>query len=393
MKKKDLKYYIFIGLILITIIVFETLKPKPIDWRFTLEQKDKIPYGTYVLFNTINDIFPEKKIILNKKTTWEFVKKDENRFEIKNYIFIAESFEIDKPETQTLLDLAEKGNNIFISAHRFGGTFSDTLNFAQSYSAFTDTISQLNFFNYTLKTKEPYRYKKSAGFTYFEDLDTTNCEILAHDKNNHVVFFRQTYGSGFFYVSSTPEVFTNYAMVAEKNYAFAYNALSYLPIRNTVWDEYHKPFRKINKTALSFLLGEKSLKTAYYILLLTTLMFVFFTAKRKQRIIPIIKPYENKTLTFVHTISGLYYKSKNHKDIAQKRFTYLNNFLQQKYNVNIAETETVNIEKTAQKTGLNPELLKKLLSYHTKINNLENISVDTLTSFNKIIEDIYEICK
>ncbi len=393
MKKKDLKYYIFIALILITIIVFEALKPKQIDWRFTLEQKDKIPYGTYVLFNTINDIFPGKKITLNKKTTWEFVKKDENNFENKNYIFISESFKIDKPEVLTLLNLAEKGNNIFISAHRFGGVFSDTLGFTSSFSLFSDSISELNFYNRKLKAKKPFCYKKSAGFIYFTDTDTTNCELLAYDKNNNAVFFRQKYGDGYFYLSSTPEVFTNYAMVTEKNYAFAYNALSYLPIRNTVWDEYHKPFRKVNKTALSFLLGEKSLKTAYYMLLLTTLLFVFFTAKRRQRIIPIVKPYENKTLAFVRTISGLYYKSKNHKDIAQKRFTYLNNFLKQKYNVNIANTDNADIEKAAQKTGLKPELLKKLLSYRTKINKHENISAENLAAFNKIIEDIYETCK
>lgn len=391
MNKKDLKYYIFIVLILILISVFELMKPKQIDWRFTLEQKDKIPYGTHVLFNTINDIFPEKKMVINKKTTWEFTKEEDESE--KNYIYISNSFQPDKLETLTLLDLVEKGNNIFISSHNFTSKFSDTLNFKTGWSAFNDTVSEFNFYNAKLKRNRPYIYKKSANFISFNQTDTSNCEILAFDKDKKLIFFRQQYGKGYFYISSCPEVFTNYAMIKEKNYEFAYKMLSYLPVRNTIWDEYYKPFRKSKKTSLSFLLEDRSLKTGYYLLLLTGLLFVFFTAKRKQRIIPISKPYENKTLEFVNTISGLYYKSKNHKDIARKRFTYLNNFLQSKHNVNLSDTENVNLQKTAQKIGVETDLLKKLLSYRIKINNLEDISAEILIRFNKIIEDIYEKCK
>jgi len=391
MNKKDRKYYIFIALILITIIIVELEKPKPIDWRFTLEQKDKIPYGTYVLFNTINDIFNEKQIVINNKTTWELSKEQDES--LKNYIYIAETFEIDKSETLTLLDLAEKGNNIFISSRRFAGLFADTLKFAVSYAFFNDSISKLNFYNKKLKRSIPYVYKKSASFNFFNSLDTTNCEILAYDKEKNVIFFRQAFGKGFFYVSTVPEVFTNYAMITEKNYEFAYKMLSYLPVRNTIWDEYYKPFRKEKKSSLSFLLGERSLKTAYYMLLFTILLFVIFSAKRKQRIIPIIKPHKNKTTEFVHTISGLYYKSKNHKDIALKRFRYLNNFLQNKYNINLSDKEGVNIEKTALKTGTDSDLLKKLLFDHSKITKLETISEQLLIRFNKLIEDIYNQCQ
>ncbi len=391
MNKKDRKYYIFTVLILITIIVVEVYKPKPIDWRFTLEQKDKIPYGTYVLFNTINDIFPDQKITVNTKTTWELT--NEQDADLKNYLYIAETFNLDKLETLTLLDLAEKGNNIFISSHRFAGLFPDTLKFNVSYASFNDSISKLNFYNKKLKRSFPYVFKKSASFNIFKKLDTTNCEILAYDKKQNVVFFRQAYGKGFFYISSVPEVFTNYAMITEKNYEFTYKMLSYLPVRNTIWDEYYKPFRKEKKSSLSFFLGEKSLKTAYYMLLLTILLFVIFSAKRKQRIIPIIKPYKNKTSEFVHTISGLYYKSKNHKDIALKRFRYLNNFLQNKYNVNLSDNEDISIEKTALKTGMDSDLLKKLLFDHSKITKLETISEQQLITFNKIIEDIYIQCQ
>ena len=72
--KKDIKYYVIIGLILSVIIIFEIMKPKPVDWRFTLEREDKIPYGTFVLFNTLEDIFPGKTVEETKETPQEEIR-------------------------------------------------------------------------------------------------------------------------------------------------------------------------------------------------------------------------------------------------------------------------------------------------------------------------------
>ncbi len=391
MNKKDIKYYIFIVLILTVTITVETYKPKPVNWDFTLEQKDKIPYGTYVIYNTLDEIFPGQKIEVNKKTIWEFSKKKDKT--LRNFIFISENLNIDNAETAALLNLAKEGNNIFISAHSFGKYLSDTLGFSTKYSLLYDTASFLNLYNKNLKRATPYKYKKSAGLKIFDKTRNSDVELLAFDKDKNPVFFRQKYGDGFFYISCVPETFTNYAVVTEKNYDFAYKMLSYLPVRETVWDEYYKPFKKINKNSLSFLLSQDSLKNAYFLLILFTLLFAFFSAKRKQRVIPVIKPYKNKTLEFVKTISGLYYKSKNHKDIALKIIIFLNSFIKNKYNVNIIDNESVDIEKLSEQTGINSELLKKLFFYLSKINKLENISESQLSEINRTAEKIYEQAK
>jgi len=386
MNKKDRKYYVFIVLILISIVIFESLKKEPIDWRFTLEQKDKIPIGTYVLFKTIKDIFPGKKIIENKKTTWEF--SHNKNIKSTNFMYIADDFKVDKNETETLLKLATNGNNIFIAAHFFSQPFADTLSIGTSYIAFNDSISKLNFVNRKLKNPTPFFYRKPSFFIAFNDLDTLKDEVLAVDKENNPIFIRKKMGKGIIYLCTVPEIFTNYAMVAEKNYDFVYKALSYLPEKDLVWDSYYKPFRKQKKTALFFLFEQKSLKAAYFLLLLTAVFFLFFTAKRRQRIIPTIKPYENKTTEFVKTIGNLYYKSKNHKDIALKRFLYLNNDFLKKYSVNLRLSESLNFNKISEKTGIEEKTLKKLLSYYSKINNLEQISTEQLLVFNKMIEEI-----
>jgi len=391
--KKDIKYYSILAAILIVTIVFEVMKPKPIDWRFTLEAKDKIPYGTYVLKKTIKDIFPKQKIYTNKKTTFQYKNHLDYNSTTRNYIYIANEFKIGKLEIETILNLVKNGNNVFISAHHFGKLFSDTLNFKVDNTALFDTSSTMNFYNKSLKRRIDYEYGKSASNITFKEIDTLKMQVLAYSKNKNPILVRQKIGGAHIYINTTPEIFTNYAMVTEKNYEFAYKTLSYLPIEDIVWDEYYKPFRKNNKSLLSVIYEMPGIKTAYIILLITALVFVFFTAKRKQRIIPIIKPYENKTLEFVETIGRVYYNSKNHKGIAEKKYQYFSNFIKRKYNINISGNEIISYGKISEKTAVEINVIKKLLLTYDKINKLEKISAEQLNNFNNYIEDFYDKCK
>jgi len=391
MNKKDIKYYSIIAGILIITIIIELTKTKPTDWRFTLESKEKEPYGTFVLFNTLNELFPEQKIKINKRTTYEFSKNKD--IKKHTFIYISDAFFSDKLETETILDILKNGNTIFISAHYFSNGLADTLGFSVDNSVFFDTTSNLNFYNNKLKRKEPYFFNKAAANYFFESFDTTNTEILAFSKKDRPTFIQQKFGSGNLFINTTPEVFTNYAMITEKNYEYAFKCLSYLPDNDIVWDEYYKPFRKLKKTELSVIFDNPSFKTAYILLLFITAIFVIFTIKRRQRIIPIIKPFKNRTIEFVETIGRVYYNSKNHKDIAIKKYHYFKSFLFNRYNINLEQKEENIYEKLSEKTGVNEEITKKVLLTFAKINKLEKISPEQLNLFNNHIEDFYDNCK
>jgi hypothetical protein len=391
MKKKDLKYYIIIIIILGFTVLYEALKPKPINWSFTLESEDKIPYGTFVLFNTLSELFPENKITVNKKTTYEH--RLYHQEEPNNYIYITESFDVDTLEIEALLQTAQNGNHIFIASHYFSAEFQDTLKFQTNYFNFLDTIDYINFYNPHLKQKDAYVFKKSSQSVFFDKIDTLNAEILAHSKNNRACFIRQKFGKGMIYLSSIPELFTNYSMVAEKNYTAAYASLSYLPSYDIIWDEYYKPYRKNKKSMLEIVWTNKSFKVAYILLIITVIFFVFFTAKRRQRIIPIIKPYENKSLQFIKTLGRLYYSTKNHKDIANKKYNYLQHFVLLKYYINFSDYRYEDYNIIGEKTGVDVEIIKKILSGYLKINKLDKISPEDLIIFNNYIEDFYEKCK
>ena len=99
---------------------------------------------------------------------------------------------------------------------------------------------------------------------------------------------------------------------------------SYLPKdRDTLWFMEEQNLQSISP--LRFILRNPPLRYAWYIFLVGFLVFIIFHAKRKQRIIPIIKPLENTSVEFVRSIGNLYLNEGDAKDMMQKKVTYFLN--------------------------------------------------------------------
>ena len=62
----------------------------------------------------------------------------------------------------------------------------------------------------------------------------------------------------------------------------------------------------IGESPIQFILENKSLKRAYYLLLAAALLFVIFRGKRKQKIIPTIAENKNTSLEYINTLGRLY---------------------------------------------------------------------------------------
>jgi hypothetical protein len=49
---------------------------------------------------------------------------------------------------------------------------------------------------------------------------------------------------------------------------------------------------------------------------------MIFTAKRRQQVIPVVRPPANEMLRFTQLIGNLYYQRKDYKDMLQKKYLY-----------------------------------------------------------------------
>ena len=82
---------------------------------------------------------------------------------------------------------------------------------------------------------------------------------------------------------------------------------------------------------------------------------MIFNAKRKQRIVKVVKPLENTTVAFTKTIGNLYYETKDHNNLIDKKITYFLEYIRRVYYL---DTQMLN-EKFIKNLTSNLEKIKK----------------------------------
>jgi hypothetical protein len=386
-------YFSILLILLVILIIAELNKPRHIDWRYSFSAESKIPYGCYILKDLLSkdETF---RIRENIQSLYESLA-DTNRFS-ENLIIIADNFGPDETDAGALLDYVKRGNTAFISALDFSGILPDTLKFGSelSFELFPGKKVKQRHFNFTnpyLASKSMFHYAKLANLSYFNSFDSSKAVVLARDSYDKVHFIKIPFGKGFFFIHTIPQIFTNYLILYD-NKDYPVKTLSYLTGRSIVWDEYYKPYstRDINKSKspLRYILSQESLKTAYFLLLFTVFLFMFFEGKRKQRVIPIYQRPKNTSKEFTEIVTRLYLNRKDNKNLAEKKILHFFDFIASTYYLKPDENDEKFHIHLAEKTGLNTEKTKQLCNAIVKIRSLKYISDHDLAKFVKLLNDI-----
>jgi hypothetical protein len=215
------------------------------------------------------------------------------------------------------------------------------------------------------------------------------CSVIARNDLGNPVALRVKWGKGYMVLCSTPMVFTNIYLLSANNSDFISGLLSYIPNAPVEWTEYYHVGRWESQTPLRFILTTEPLRWAYYLTLITVLCFMIFEMKRKQRIIPVITPLANTTLQFVSTIGNLYYQSKEHRSIAEKKILFLLEQVRSRYFVSTTKIDSSFISTVSKKSGKPEEEVKQLFKLIETIRSQDQIDAETLMKLNERIEKFY----
>jgi hypothetical protein len=398
---KDWRYILYVAGAIVLFLIVKLTSPKQYDWTVSLEHDNKDPFGAYALHALLPSQFKSVRLTTSNQTFYEF----KDSLQKKETVFIlASNFSGDKEDTEALLDYVGKGATAFISAQYFWGKFADTLNVSTSDYFFADAnamqagktysasdSSSLRFANHALDSTRTYFFKRDNIHNYFETFDTTRTTIIAWNDRHKPVSLKVQWGDGHFILNSTPIAFTNiYLMRSEHLAEFAGKMLSYLPERNVYWTEFYQVGRRESATPLRFVLTNEPLRWAYYLTLGAILLFMIFEAKRKQRIIPVIKPLANTTLEFVSTIGNLYFQKGDHKDIAEKKIQFLMEQIRAKYWLHTTRIDDVFLTSLASKAGKSLEEVMILFKTIKTISSQPSVSAEQLMDLNQKIEKFHE---
>lgn len=388
-----------IGAMIVLMMIAEVSKPKALNWRDSYSAADKIPLGSYVLFNELKS-FSNKPVKISTKTAFENLNDfDTNKKSIS--IFINNGISFDKQDTETLLKYVESGNAVFISTNYMYGKLSDTLNIAidSDNSGFFKTPSLNSFTSSHLKTNAR-TFKDVIENSFFTKIDTLKTIALGTVKikkdektkndtlpDTNINYIKVPFGNknGAFYVHTNPFAFSNYHML-NGNDAYAATVLSFLPKHQIIWDNYYKSGRKVITSPLRFVLQNTALKWAFYITLIALIMFVVFRGKRTQRIIPVVEPLKNATLDFTKTIGNLYYQHGDFTNIINNKIQYFLEQIRSKYYLNTNELGDNFISKLAIKSSNKKEDTKGLIDYILYLKSKNTHTETDLIQLNKLIE-------
>lgn len=290
----------------------------------------------------------------------------------------------------------------------------ETMYAAQSYRMFYNMVGGTLFVDSVPKVKRLAYTLSTAGYDYRHDSlyvgDFTRFDTIVDEKERieRIDTFAikkiptavsVPYGKGEVIFVSSPLLFTNYGMLEGNTSVYIFRLMSYLadlPVYRT--EAYVKtdamlvaeqsPFREFIK--------RPPLRWALYLALLGVVLFMIFTARRRQRVIPIMSKPANRSLEFIQLIGTLYYQRKDHVDLVRKKFKLFAEELRKTAGVDISDVNTDDREYLflAEKTGMNSNRLKKVIRQIRLVLHSEgNISVEEMRSLIDAMDTIVRHAK
>lgn len=373
-------------------MIAELNRPQPLNWNITLSKEDKNPYGAYILFNSLKDVFPSSTIVSLREPAYNLLHDKD----VQNaaYIVLSSAFGAGVADIKELLQFAEQGNHVFIATVKTNKLIMDTLGLSekQYITLLTGDSTSMNFVNPALKAPSNYGYKRFSVDEYFSNLekdDSTTVLGITHKSDPN--FVKVTIGAGAFYIHSAPLTFSNYSMLTRNNHEYVAKALSYIPASvNTVyWDEYYKLGRTGPTTPLRFFLSNEWLRWALRLTIIALIIYVLFEMKRRQRIIPVIEPLKNTTLDFVKTVSAVYLSQKDNRSIAHNKIQYWLHYIRQRYYLQTNELNDEFVSLLSKRSGVEENEIQKVLTLIQDVQTNYNITDRMLLELNHRIDRFY----
>lgn len=367
--------WFIIGIVLFLLIMFvvEYHLPKKFVWNPTFGQHDHQPLGGAVFDDVLKSSLPDG-YSLSRKTFYQFAADSSPR---KSILVVTQHLDLVKADVSALLDLARRGNKILIASSSFSPLLADTLGFNNSYAYFNprrlkeyaaDLLERDSVFwigDSAVYDKRTFRFYPHLCGIYFTKYDSLSLPLATSRIDSMQMFndslpdcfppvaISRPFGRGEIVLVTTPLLFTNYGMLDGDNAAYLFRLLSHLKGLPVIRTEAYGAGAQIEESPFRYFLSQRPLKWALYLTMSVLVLFMVFTARRRQRPIPVIREQANRNLEFTELIGILYYQKKNHADLVRKKFTYFAESLRRNIQVDVEDdgNDDVLCSRIARKTG------------------------------------------
>lgn len=372
--KGNRMFIIIITVMIIVLFMLQLQMPKQFSWTPTFGHDDRDPFGCYVVDSVLSQTMP-KGYRVNSKTLYQ-LSHEEGR---QGVLIVTDNLNLKELDYISIKKILKHGGTVMIvGEENYYGDLDTTMvkNFGFCLSGNNETFD-LASLKESIKTFSPatkdtidwnglFYIFGERNYPVYGSLMTSrvrmdkvrDVDLLAyynkevsyadsqettetwHNQPSLLVAGR-TIGRGKVILAACPLVFTNYGMLTGNTAEYIHRLMSLMqdvPVTRTETYMETPQMAESQQSPFRYFLSQPSLMWALYLSLLTVLIFMIFTARRRQRVIPVMKEPENKSLEFVQLIGTLYYQKHDNTDLVRKKFVYFAEELRRRLMIDVADT-------------------------------------------------------
>lgn len=381
---KTFKIYAVIFIIVMVILaLLEVNKKETTDWRKNFDINGKSPFGLFVFNNEAKDLFKNnlKKI---DQAPYEYYSQHKKG----NHNILVIEKEIDGESWKKIMDQVSNGSDAMLIISRIPRNISDSIGFYASDISFEEeNVLKFTDKKYQNDFIKLDKFPSGRGFSFIKPGAEILGKTVEKKNTDQANFIKIKFGKGTIYVHSEPLFLTNYYLLKPGNVKYTQDVFSYLQDRETLWFIENKSNR--SSFFMRFILGNPALKYAWWLFLGGLVLFIFFNAKRKQRIVPVIEPLRNTSLDFVKSIGNLYLQEGDFHDMMAKKAQYFLNKVRIDLLIDTQNLDEEFAKKLQLKTGKTIETINEAISLIKKAQDpYASVMKEDLGRINKLLDEI-----
>ncbi|THV62952.1 hypothetical protein [Chryseobacterium candidae] len=383
MNKTFKTYAVIFVIVMIVLALLEVNKKETTDWRKNFDINEKSPFGLFVFNNEAKDLFKNnlKKI---EQIPYEYYSQ--HKKSPHNIVVIENN--IDRESWNKILTQVSEGSDAFLMVTRMPKEISDSIGYYDSEISFEEEnvlkLTDKKFQNDFIKLD---KFPSGRGFSFIKPRVEVLGKTVERKNTDQANFIKVKFGKGYIYAHAEPLFLTNYYLLKPGNVKYAQDVFSYLQDRETLWFISNKSSE--SRFFMRFILSNPALKYAWWIFLGGLILFIFFNAKRKQRIVPVTEPLRNTSLDFVKSIGNLYLQEGDFHDMMAKKAQYFLNKVRMDLLIDTQHLDEEFAKKLHLKTGKTMEMINEAMALIKKAQDpYASVMKEDLTRINKLLDEI-----
>ncbi|MDR6548250.1 hypothetical protein J2810_004337 [Chryseobacterium rhizosphaerae] len=382
---KTFKIYAVIFIVVMVILaLLEVNKKETTNWRKNFDINEKSPFGLFVFNNEAKDLF-KNKLKKIEQTPYEYY--NQHKKGIHNIVVIENK--IDKESWKKILDQVSNGSDAMLIMERsMPKEISDSIGYYDSDISFEEeNVLKLTDKKYQNDFIKLDKFPSGRGFSFIKPQIEILGKTVERKNTDQANFIKVKFGKGNIYAHCEPLFLTNYYLLKPGNVKYTQDVFSYLQDRETVW--FVPSNTKASRFFMRFVLSNPALKYAWWVVLGGLTLFIFFNAKRKQRVVAVIEPLRNTSLDFVKSIGNLYLQEGDFHDMMAKKAQYFLNKVRMDLLIDTQQLDSEFAKKLQLKTGKTIEMIDEAIVLIKKAQDpYASVMKEDLARINKLLDEI-----